>query len=120
MSRLPALYLIAVLVVMLGAFAGQAFVPRWIGRHTAWGFAPGWQREIALWNVGMVIVIANAIWSADPADIRAVATAMVILNSLLGTNHLVAVRLHRAARLHWMGAAVNYIGVAIGVAALWR
>jgi hypothetical protein len=55
----------------LGGFAGQAFVPRWIGRHPAWGFAPGWQREIALWNVGRVIVIANAIWSADPADMRA-------------------------------------------------
>ena len=89
-----------------------------MSRHTAWGLAPGWQREIAFWNIGLVVVIAGVLWSKDPTSIRAVVTAVVVLTGLLGTNHLLAARSNRNAWLHRVGAIVNYLAVGAGVMVL--
>ena len=112
-------YLAAVLVALGISFVEQAFLPGFVSRHTAWGLAPGWQREIAFWNIGLAIVIGGVLWSKDPASVRAVVTALVVLTGLLGTNHLLTARSNRTAWLHRVGAIVNYLAFGTGVVVLW-
>lgn len=120
MLNLEAVYLVAVLVALGVAFIEQALLPRFISRHTAWGLAPGWQREIAFWNIGLAVVIVGILWARDPACARVVVMAVVVLTSLLGTNHLLASLSDRSAWLHRVGAAVNYVAVVAGVMVLLR
>ncbi len=120
MTPLTGAYLAVVLVALAIAFVEQAVLPGFVSRHTAWGLAPGWQREIAFWNVGLAVAIGGVLWSKDAASVRIVVSAVVVLTALLGTNHLVAARGHRDAWLHRVGALLNYLAVGAGVMILWR
>ena len=120
MASLATTYLLVVLLGLAIAFVQQAFLPGFVSGHTVWGLAPGWQREIAFWNVGLGVVIAGVLWVGDPDSIRAVVTAIVVLTSLLGTHHLLAALTNRSAWLHRVGAAVNYLAAVAGVIVLLR
>ena len=69
MTQLASAYLVAVLVALGIGFLEQAFLPEFVSRHTAWGLAPGWQREISFWNVGFAVVIGGVLWSKDPTSV---------------------------------------------------
>ena len=118
MTQFAGAYLAAVLVALGIGFVEQAFLPGFVSRHTVWGSAPGWQREIAFWNIGFAIVIGGVLWSRDPASVRAIVAAVVVLTALLGTNHLLAALSNREAWLHRVGAIVNYLAVGAGVMVL--
>lgn len=118
MSHLTGTYLSTVLVGLGIAFVEQAFLPRFVSRHTAWGLAPGWQREIAVWNIALSVVIGGVLWSKDQTAQRVVVYGVVVLAALLGTNHLVACLSNRNAVLHRVGAFVNYFAVGAGVIVL--
>ena len=120
MTQFASVYLAVVLLALGIGFVEQAFLPRFVSRHTAWGFAPGWQREIAFWNIGLVVVVGGVLWSNDPTSVRVVVTAMVVLTGLFGTNHLVAALSNRNAWMHRIGAIVNYLAVGAGVMVLGR
>lgn len=120
MANLAIVYLLVVLLALVIAFIEQAFLPRVLSRGSDWGFTPGWQREIAFWNVGLAVVIVGVLWVGDPDSIRVVVTAVVVLTTLLGTNHLRAALANRSAWVHRVGAAVNYLAVVAGVIVLLR
>jgi hypothetical protein len=120
MTQFARAYLAAVLVALGIGFLEQAFLPGFVSRRTAWGLAPGWQREIAFWNLGFAVAVGGVLWSNDPASVRAVVTAVVVLTGLFGTNHLLAALSNRGAWLHRVGAIVNYLAVAAGVMVLRR
>lgn len=68
----------------------QGFFPEMVASHTDWGSAPGWQHEIAIWNIGMVCVLIGILRSRVPLS-RTVIPGLCVLFALLGLNHLVAV-----------------------------
>jgi hypothetical protein len=96
---------------------GQVALPAELGAASAWGVALGWQREIAFWNVAMYIVIARTLLANDPASGRTVAIALVVLQLLAATNHVVAT-LRTHAMLNTVMSAVNYSCVVFGALAL--
>jgi KinB signaling pathway activation protein len=96
---------------------GQLWLPARLGTASAWGVAPGWQREIGFWNLAMYIAIARTLRANDAAGGRTVAIALVSLQFLVGTNHaIVAVQSH--AMLNEIMGAVNYGCVVFGILAL--
>lgn len=96
---------------------GQLGLPADVRVASAWGVAPGWQREIAFWNLAMYIVIARTLWANDPVGGRTLAIALVVLHLLAGTNHAAAaVQSH--PMLNEIMAAVNYACVVFGTWAL--
>jgi hypothetical protein len=111
-------YLSAVALVLLVAFVEQALFPRFTAGQTAWGAAPGWQREVGFWNVGMLAVVAGMLWTGDTTGARVVTVALVILTVLLGTNHLLALVAGPRRRGQVVAAAANYLGAATGVLAI--
>jgi hypothetical protein len=85
----------------------QLALPAELGAASAWGFAPGWQREIGFWNLAMYIVIARTLWADDSLGGRTVAIALVLLQLVAGTNHaMAAIQSH--AMLNTVMAFVNY------------
>jgi hypothetical protein len=96
---------------------GQLGLPARLGAASAWGVAPGWQREIAFWNVAMYIVIARTVRANDAVAGRTVALGLVALQLMAATNHAVAA-IQSLAALNTIMAAVNYACVALGAFAL--
>ena len=116
-------YLIFMLVACGGALVWQCFLPWMGGEFTTWGNAPGWQREIALWNVGLVTAIAVSLCKKDVRLMRLMTLQSTLLCLALGTNHLVAFLQDPSTHhlIHLMGIVeVLLLGGVWGVVALLR
>ena len=96
---------------------GQLGLPAKLGAASAWGVAPGWQREIAFWDLAMYIVIARTLRAKDAVGGRTVAIALVVLQLLVATNHAAAT-IQSHAMLNAVMCAVNYGCVVFGTMAL--
>ena len=68
----------------------QGFFPEIVASHTVWGNTIGWQHEIAIWNVAMIIVLIGVLRSKIPLG-NTVIPGLCVLFALLGFNHLAAV-----------------------------
>ena len=83
-------YLLFMLLACGGAFIWQFFLPHLGGQFTSWGDALGWQREIALWNIGLIIAIIVALRRRRFETLRLMTLQCSVLCWCLGLNHLVA------------------------------
>ena len=83
-------YLLFMLLACGGAFIWQFFLPHLGGQFTSWGDALGWQREIALWNIGLIIAIIVALRRRRLETLRLMTLQCSVLCWCLGLNHLVA------------------------------
>ena len=96
---------------------GQLLLPGQLGASSAWGIAPGWQREIAFWDLAMYLIIAGTLRANDAAVGRRLAIALVVLQLMVATNH-VAAAVQSHAALNTIMAVVNYGCVVFGALAL--
>src|SRR5256712_11799500 len=96
---------------------GQLGLPARLGAASAWGAAPGWQREIAFWDLAMYIVIARTLRAKDAVGGRTVAIALVVLQLLVATNHAAAA-IQGHSVLNAIMCAVNYGCMVFGTFAL--
>lgn len=83
-------YLIFMFVACCGALIWQTFFPELAERFSAWGIAYGWQREIALWNVGLILSIGYALLKRKKEFMIILTLQSTLLCWGLGFNHLVA------------------------------
>jgi hypothetical protein len=95
----------------------QGFAPRWAAGRSSWRYSPGWQHEIALWNVGLTTALIRTI--LDPQEPAAITLAhsLRVLSVALGLNHVVALR-NRPRFVHLGGAGGNAVAVALLTRAL--
>ncbi len=105
------------LVACLIAALLQLAAPARIASKSAWGNAPGWQREIALWNFALCVGIVYALASHDALGKLLMGRIITILSLLFGLNHLAAAR-RVPALTHTVGVAANGLGLALMVWAL--
>ncbi len=111
----------AAVVMWLGASAAalvtQGVFPRRFARDTAWGYNGGWQREIAVWNLGTIVAgIGISASGHEPA--RAQLRGLMVLSALFALNHLAAALRAPKSWSNWIGAGANIAGLATGVPAL--
>jgi hypothetical protein len=108
-------FLIICLVAFCSAFVVQTvFQSLWGAELSVWGGNPGWQREIAFWNIGCAIIVFLTLRLADSRLAMAVATGCTVLFFLLGTNHLFAFISNPQAQFHWPPLVLNYVGLFFG------
>jgi uncharacterized membrane protein HdeD (DUF308 family) len=101
----------------VAAAAIQGLFPEAFARGTKWGYNEGWQREIAIWNLGTLTTIAAL--RREGADVdRGLIAGFAVLSALFGVNHLWAALRSPRSLGNWMGAASNGVGLGIGIAAL--
>ena len=96
---------------------GQLAFPARVAAASAWGNAPGWQREIGFWNVAMYIAIVRMIRADDATGGRTLAIALVVLQFLAATNHAAAA-IQSQTMLNTIMCVVNYGCVVFGTLAL--
>lgn len=103
----------------LSAFALQFFFPTMIAEGTIWGLATGWQREIALWNLGIIFVIAITVFKKEYAMIFMMTLFVTLLSLLFGINHLVALLASSQNWVHWLAFVANSIAFLVGIILLY-
>ncbi|MCI9411939.1 MAG: hypothetical protein HFG36_07710 [Eubacterium sp.] len=84
------LYLTFMLIACSGALIWQIFLPELADRFSVWGMALGWQREIALWNIGLISSIAYTLIKKKKEFMKLLTLQSTVLCWALGLNHLVA------------------------------
>lgn len=99
------LYLIFMLIACGGAFIWQFFLPQLGGQFTSWGSALGWQREIALWNIGIISAIIVALVKKNVEIMKVLTIQSTILCWVLGINHLISLLMNFSTTymIHIMG-----------------
>jgi hypothetical protein len=97
----------------------QGLFPRRFARATKWGYNDGWQREIAIWNLGTLTAIVALRREAADVD-RSLIAGFSVLSALFGANHLAAALRSPRSWGNWLGAASNGVGLSTGLAALAR
>jgi uncharacterized membrane protein HdeD (DUF308 family) len=95
----------------------QGLFPRLSAQSTAWGKNAGWQREIAIWNVGTLTAIVASRRPGTDVD-RGLVTGFTVLSALFGLNHLAAGVRSPGSWGHWLAAGSNAVGVAVGLVAM--
>ena len=91
----------------------QGLFPHGFARRSKWGYNSGWQREIVIWNIGMLTTIGALRRQGADADDGLMA-GFTVLSALFGANHLSAAIQSPRSVSNWIGAAAN--GAALGVA----
>lgn len=123
-------YLVLVAGGLFAAFITQVFIPKVGSAGTLWGLTPGWQREIGFWCVALVVIIIGVLLRGDTAGARIVTVGAIVMGALFGTNHLCVFLLGEKSvsglygqngglLWHIYGGLANYLGVVLGVIALW-
>jgi hypothetical protein len=114
MPRRLRVYLLVCLGSFVAAFIVQTVFQSLGENRSHWGGSPGWQREIAFWNIFAITVLVQVLRTKTAAFAQAVAQGCVVLFFLLGTNHLFAFMSAPAASFHWPPLVLNYAGFAFG------
>lgn len=108
------IFLFLWLVGSLGASLLHFFFPEIISNSSSWSASPGWQREIALWNVGIMLAILYAFMKGEEKFIRFMVMVLMFISFFLGTHHAVAL-LTQASSVHLLGFILNYIAIFFGL-----
>lgn len=97
-----------VALAMVGASVLQLFFPSYMANHSGYGFSVGWQREIGIWNLAVLIMIAAANLKYDWFYLRMILLSLIIGGAGIGTNHLLNfIEFH--SPVNAIGAIENYI-----------
>ena len=75
-----------VVLAMLGSSILQIFFPSYMGSHSGYGISAGWQREIGIWNLAVLIIILAINIKYDWFYLRIALLALIIGGIGIGTN----------------------------------
>ncbi|WP_286908317.1 hypothetical protein [Clostridium sp. UBA1652] len=117
------IYLTIFLVMTVGAFLWQFFMPDIADRYSTWNISRGWQREIALWNLSIDFAIVITLIKKDIKYAEILTIMATILCLLLGINHFISAitATKGSTALHWMGTIeVLLFGTGFGIIALYK
>ena len=117
-SKLQRAYLVLWFLGALISFVLQFFFPAVLSEQTVWGLTPGWQREIAFWNLGMAFILALTIFKKTKSLVFAVTLTATLLSLLFAINHLDALLTHSERLIHWIAFAANSIAFLFGIVVL--
>ena len=108
MNRLLRFLFILLIIAMSGAIIFQLFFPIYMGSHSGYGVSIGWQREIGIWNVAVLVILIAVNLKYDWFYLRTVLSALIIGGLGIGTNHLFAY-LNYHLPVNAIGTFENYL-----------
>lgn len=118
MNRFLRAIFILVIIAMTGAIIFQLFFPTYMGNHSGYGISVGWQREIGIWNMAVLVILIAVNLKHDWFYLRTVLLALIIGGLGIGTNHLFSY-FHYHLLVNGIGALENYLLV-LGWIVGWR
>lgn len=118
MNKFLRVLFILVILAMTGAIIFQLFLPTYMGSHSGYGISVGWQREIGIWNVAVLVILIAVNFKYDWFYLRAVLIALIIGGLGIGTNHFLSYLQHHHS-VNAIGALENYLLVLGWVVGWW-
>ena len=97
------------------SFVMQTVFQGWFATNSAWGVNVGWQNEIAVWNLGVIVMLVGFL-RADTGREESLLLGLCVLSLCFGTNHAYALVSSGLNVSNAMGAVFNYFGVSMCVA----
>ena len=76
---------VLVIIAMPGAIIFQLFFPSYMGSHSGYGISVGWQREIGIWNVAVLVILIAVNLKYDWFYLRTVLLALILGGLGIGT-----------------------------------
>ena len=108
MNKFLRVLFILVIIAMSGAIIFQLFFPSYMGSHSGYGISVGWQREIGIWNMAVLVILIAVNLKYDWFYLRTVLLALIIGGLGIGTNHLFSY-FHYHLLGNGIGALENYL-----------
>ncbi|HHF7032927.1 hypothetical protein [Streptococcus mutans] len=108
MNKFLRIMFVLVLVAMMGATILQLFFPAYMGRQSGYGVSYGWQREIAFWDISVILILLAVNIKYDWFYLRVVLLALILGGIGIGSNHLLHF-LQSHSLINGLGAAENYL-----------
>lgn len=118
MNKFLRVLFILVILAMTGAIILQLFFPTYMGSHSCYGISVGWQREIGIWNVAVLVILLAVNLKYDWFYLRAVLIALILGGLGIGTNHFLSY-LHHHHSVNAIGALENYLLVRGWIVGWW-
>ena len=78
MNKFLRVLFVLVIIAMSGAIVFQLFFPTYMGSHSGYGISVGWQREIGIWNVAVLVILLAVNLKYDWFYLRAVLIALIL------------------------------------------
>ena len=119
MNKFLRVLFILVIIAMSGAIIFQLFFPSYMGSHSGYGISVGWQREIGIWNMAVLVILIAVNLKYDWFYLRTVLVALIIGGFGIGTNHLIQLIFNYHLPVNGIGALENYLLV-LGWMVGWR
>ena len=118
MNKFLRFLFILVILAMTGAIIFQLFFPTYMGSHSGYGISVGWQREIGIWNVAVLVILLAVNIKYDWFYLRAVLLALILGGLGIGTNHFLSyLQYHHSVNA--VGAFENYLLVLGWIVGWW-
>jgi len=108
MNKFLRVLFILVILAMTDAIIFQLFFPTYMGSHSGYGISVGWQREIGIWNVTVLVILITVNLKYDWFYLKAVLMALIIGGLGIGTNHFLSYLQYRHS-VNAIGALENYL-----------
>nr|WP_314931297.1 hypothetical protein [Shuttleworthia satelles] len=108
MNKFLRVMFVFAIVAMSGAVVLQLFFPDDMASHSAYRVSYGWQREIAVWDIAVLIILIAVNLKYDAYFLKTVLLALIVGGIGIGTNHLVHF-LDQRSLVNGVGAIENYL-----------
>jgi hypothetical protein len=96
----------------------QGATPRWFARTTGWSFSGPWQREIAIFDLTLGLIVLMVRRSGGALG-HSLVWALILMSTMLGANHLEGVVRSGGRPGNWAGVGANAVAVVYALAALF-
>ncbi|MCB9520741.1 MAG: hypothetical protein H6699_07695 [Myxococcales bacterium] len=96
----------------LGSLIVQTVFQAWFAHNSNWGASAGWQNEIAIWNLGVLILLGGVL-RANRGVEAWVLPGLAVLSACFCTNHALALVSAPESASNWAGAGMNFLAVAM-------
>jgi hypothetical protein len=101
------------LIGFAGSFLIQTVFRNQFADLTLWGRASGWQNEIAIWNIGLVLILGSLLKSR--MDLNRIVPGLILLSTCFALNHLIAA-LQGNFLGNWAGFVTNLFVICLAMA----
>lgn len=118
-DKLNQTYFAVCLIAFIGASISQVFFQKIFADLSVWVYADGWQREIGIWNLGIIIFLVYALWVKNEQLNMILTVCIVVITGLFGTNHLFGMIIYqKIAIVNLSFTILNYIATLCGIGIL--
>ena len=92
------------------SFIIQFVFQKWFGKNSYWQHNIGWQNEIAIWNIGICIILYGLIKNSV-SDVFEISLGLFVMSFLFCINHVAALLKNKLYLSNIMGALINLFGM---------